>query len=71
MGDSATIRKNFESFNTYAVSAQDTSNEDRDIDANLAVAFELSQLRFQLRRMLGGSPDDGRREVSARARARE
>lgn len=49
------IRDNFESFNMYAVSAQDENNEDRDIDASLAVAFELSQLRFQLRRMFGGT----------------
>jgi hypothetical protein len=55
MTDTEVIRANFESFNTYAERAQDPQNDDADIDANLAVAFELSQLRFQLRRMFGGN----------------
>lgn len=54
------IRNNFESFNMYAVAAQDPNNEDRDIDASLAVAFELSQLRFQLRKMFTGGNGNGR-----------
>lgn len=41
------LAQNFEGFNWYAGKAMQL-DEDAEIYANLAVAFEISQLRYQL-----------------------
>lgn len=45
------VSQSFEGFNVYAQRAQKEGNENADVDALLAVAFEISQLRFHLRQV--------------------
>lgn len=55
-----TIRHSFEGFNLYAQRAQERGNDNADVDAMLAVAFEISQLRYHLRQVF-----DNRKEVTS------
>lgn len=45
------LSANFERFNPYAAKAMEL-DEDAEVYANLAVAFELGQLRYQLTKRL-------------------